>query len=276
MLYDLLVVQDKRQLKQLIIKALPVLAAPSGTKQLLIDVIMKALREEDKIESIYFNILSCFGVEYLKMWIRSHAKGGARGAKTKVELISVFLVLDRPADGADGDRPADGADGADVAAAPMPPEPPLMQLVPRDDHITKVKRLRKSWLKGAKFLCRKRKSKLMLTVIRDAIEACPEITIAALQERVHEKVSLTFSGGRTAAYLFFHKMVMKELSDMRFTKRRGHWYATRNKRKRRRRPDDVPCVIPVTECIRHADQWREMSHMYQADFESSQCARMWL
>ena len=44
----------------------------------------------------------------------------------------------------------------------------------------------------------------MLTVIRDSIEAFPEITIAALQEHVNEKVSLTFSGGRTAAYLFFH------------------------------------------------------------------------
>ena len=187
------------------------------------------------------------------MWIRSHAKGGARGAKTKVELISVFLVLDRP------------ADGADAADMPMPPEPPLMQLVPRDAQIKTVKTLRKSWLKGAKFLCRKRKSELMLTTIRDAIE------IADLQERVHGKVSLDVNGGRTAAYLFFHKMVMKELCDMRFTKRRKHWYATRKKRKRRRR-----LVIPVTECIRSADQWREMSDMYNADFESNECARMWL
>ena len=259
MLYDLLVVQDKRQLKYLIVKALPVLAAPSGNKRHLVDVIMKALREDDKTEDIYYSILSCFGVEYLKAWIRSHAKGGARGAKTKVELISVFLVLDRP------------ADGVDAADMPMPPEPPLMQLVPRDEQIKKVKTLRKSWLKGAKFLCRKRKSKLMLTVIRNAIEACPEITIATLQEKVHERVSLDVKCGRAAAYLFFHKMVMKELSDMSFTKRRGHWYATKKKRKRRRRP-----VMPETECIRCADQWREMSHMYNADFESIQCARMWL
>ena len=109
----------------------------------------------------------------------------------------------------------------------------------------------------------------MLTVIRDSIEAFPEIPIAALQEHVNEKVSLTFGDGRTAAYLLFHKVVMKELSGMRFAKRRGHWYATRNKRKRRRRPGDGPCVISATECIRHVDQGREMSHMYQADFESS-------
>ena len=126
MLYDLLMVQDKRYLKLLIVKALPVLAAPSGAKQHLVDVIMQALRD-DRIEHIYFKILSCFGVDYLKMWIRSHAKGGARGAKTKVDLISVFLVLDRP------------AHGVDVAAVPMPPEPPLMQLVPRDEQIKTVK-----------------------------------------------------------------------------------------------------------------------------------------
>ena len=170
-----------------------------------------------------------------------------------------FLVLDRP------------ADGVDAADMPMPPEPPLMQLVPRDEQIKKVKTLRKSWLKGAKFLCRKRKSKLMLTVIRNAIEACPEITIATLQEKVHERVPLDFTCGRAAAYLFFHKMVMKELSELSFTKRRGHWRATKKKRKRRPRP-----VMPETECIRCADQWREMSHMYNADFESSQCARIWL
>ena len=271
MLYDLLVVQDKRRLKELVVKALPVLAAPSGNKQHLIDVIMKALREDYMIDNIYCNILSCFGVEYLKLWIRSHAKDGARGArgaKTKVDLISVFLVLDRP------------ADGADTAAAPMPPEPPLMQLVPLDDHIQTVKTLRKSWVKGAKFLCRKRKSKLMLTVIRDAILACPEVTIGALQAQVDRKVSLTINGGRAAAYLFFHKMVMKELSGIRFTKIRDddntmQWRATRYKRKRRRRPADVH-VIPVTGYIQCAGQWREMSHMFQADFESTQCARMWL
>ena len=111
----------------------------------------------------------------------------------------------------------------------------------------------------------------MLTFIRNAIETCPEITIAHLQEKVHEHVSLDVKGGRAAAYLFFHKMVMKELSDMSFTKRRGHWYATKKKRKSRRRP-----VMPETECIRCVDQWREMSHMYNADFESFQCARMWL
>ena len=127
MLYDLLMLQDKCYLKQLIVKALPVLAAPSGTKQHLVDVIMQALRDDDRIEHIYFKISSCFGVDYLKMWIRSHAKGGARGPKTKVDLISVFLVLDRP------------AHCVDVAAVPMPPEPPLMQLVPRDEQIKTVK-----------------------------------------------------------------------------------------------------------------------------------------
>jgi hypothetical protein len=253
MLYDLLVVQDKRQLKHLVVKALPVFAAPSGTKQHLVDVIMKALREDDMIEGIYSSILSCFGVEYLKTWIRSHAKGGARGAKTKIELISVFLVLDRPADGVD--------------AADMPMPPPLMQLVPRDEQIKNVKRLRKSWLKGAKFLHRKKKSKLMLTVIRNAIEACPEITIAQLQDKVHEHVSLDV----TAAYLFFHKMLIKELSDMTFTKRQGHWYAAKKKRKRRRRP-----VMQETECIRCADQWREMSQMFSADLESFESRRIWL
>ena len=236
MLYDLLVVQDKRRLKELVVKALPVLATPSGNKQHLIDA--------------------------------KDGARGARGAKTKLDLISVFLVLDRP------------ADGADTAAAPMPPEPPLMQLVPLDDHIQKVKTLRKSWVKGAKFLCRKRKSKLMLTVIRDAILACPEITIGALQAQVDRKVSLTINGGRAAAYLFFHKMVMKELSGIRFIKIRDddntmQWRATRYKRKRRRRPAGVH-VIPVTGYIQCAGQWREMSHMFQADFVSTQCARMWL
>ena len=120
----------------------------------------------------------------------------------------------------------------------------------------------------------------MLTVIRDAIVACPEITIVALQAQVDRNVSLTINGGRAAAYLFFHKMVMKELSGIRFTKIRDddnmmQWRATRYKRKRRRRPAGVH-VIPVTGYIQCADQWREMAHMFQADFESTQCARMWL
>ena len=87
--------------------------------------------------------------------------------------------------------------------------------------------MRKSWLKGAKFLCRKKKATVILTVIRNTIETYPEITIAELQDQVHEKVSRE----RTAAYLFFHKMLMKELSDMNFRKCRGHWYATRKKKK---------------------------------------------
>ena len=120
----------------------------------------------------------------------------------------------------------------------------------------------------------------MLTVIRDAILACPEITIAVLQAQVDRKVSLTINGGRAAAYLFFHKMVMKELSGIRFTKNRAadktmQWHATRHKRKRRRCPDDVH-VIPVTGYIQCADQWRETTHMFQADLESKQCARMCL
>ena len=135
MLYDLLVVQDKRQLKNLFVRALPVFAAPSGTKQHLVDVIMKALLEDANIEGIYTSILSCFSVEYLKCWIRSHVKGGARGAKTKIELISVFLVLDRT------------NDGVEATDMPMPPEPPLMQLVPRDEQIKTVK---KSKIRGSK------------------------------------------------------------------------------------------------------------------------------
>ena len=270
MLYELLLVQEKRRLKELVVKALPVLAAPSKNKQHLIDMIMEALRLDCMIDDIYSKILSCFSVDYLKLWIRSHAKDGARGArgaKTKLDLIAVFLVLDRP------------ADGADTAAAPMPPEPPLMQLVPLDDHIQTVKTLRKSWVKGAKFLCRKRKSKLMLTVIRDAILAMPEITISALQRQVDRKVSLTINGVRGAAYLFFHKMVMKELSGIRFIKKRDddnkmQWRAARYKAKRRRRPADKH-VIHVTGYIQCAGQWREMARMFQADHESKQCARMW-
>ena len=270
MLYELLLVQEKRRLKELVVKALPVLAAPSKNKQHLIDMIMEALRVDCMIEDIYSKILSCFSVDYLKLWIRSHAKDGARGArgvKTKLDLIAVFLVLDRP------------ADGADTAAAPMPPELPLMQLVPLDDHIQKVKTLRKSWVKGTKFLCRKKKSKLMRTVIRDAILAMPEITISALQRQVDRKVSLTINGVRGAAYLFFHKMVMKELSGIRFFKKpdddnKMQWRAARYKAKRRRRPADKN-VIHVTGYIQCAGQWREMGRMFQADHESKQCARMW-
>ena len=110
----------------------------------------------------------------------------------------------------------------------------------------------------------------MCTVIRNAIEACPEITIAGLRDKVHERVSLDVKPGRVAAFLFFHKMVLKELTDMTFTKNKGCWHAKTRKRKRpkkRKRKE--------TEYISCISQWREMQDMYNADLEAIQCRRIW-